>query len=239
MPVSEQGFADRQQRGQTMQTAIAGFSPAFAPADASLAPAAFLTFVGQLDVLNTEVGTLATQYTNGVEQRAPMMADIQERAARVLEYVKSNSVWAEFVPGLKKYVDKIRGNRPATPKPPASGEAPGSAPAKKRSQGELSFGDIEENFERLIAALASVPGYAPPATELTIANLTTLATTFATKNLTMATLGNSLIMKQAARLKAFDGPGGLKDKMKAIKSAVRSQYGTDSAEYESVKGIGL
>ncbi len=239
MAITEAGFADRQQRGQTMQAAIAALSPPFVPADASLAPAPFLTFVNMLDLLNTDVGTLSSQYTNGVQQREPMVADIKNRSLRVLEYVKSNSVWAEFVSALKKLVDKIRGNRPKTPKAPTPAEGPGSAPAKKRSQGEQSFGDIEENFERLIAALAAIPGYAPPAADLSIANLTTLATDFATKNLTMSTLGITLGLKQKARLDAFDGPGGLRDKMKAIKSAVRSQYGTDSAEYEQVKGVGL
>ena len=179
------------------------------------------------------------QYTTGMSQRTPMIVDIRDRAARVLAYIKSNTAWTEFVPGIKAYVDKIRGNRTRASKPPTSGETPGSPPAKKRNKGELSFGDIEENFGKMIAMLDSVPGYAPPATELSIANLTTLATTFATKNLTMATLGNEIGMKQRARLTGYDGPGGLREKMKAIKDAVKSQYGSNSAEYQQVKGLGL
>jgi hypothetical protein len=220
-----------------LQTAVAGFSPAFAPVDASLAPAAFLTFLNSLDAMGTDVGTAVGLYTNGVQRRTPMMADIQDRALRVLSLVKSNASWAAFLPNIKKLVDKIRGNTPKQPKPPAPGEGPGSPPAKKRNTGEQSFADIEDNFEKLIAALGSVPGYTPPASDLTIANLTTLATDFAAKNLAMSTLGNTIGMKQKARLEAFDGPGGLKEKMKAIKEAVRSQYGSTSAEYEQVKGI--
>jgi len=237
MPISEKSFSDRRQRGVDLQTAVAGFSPAFAPADATLAPAPFLTFLNGLDTLNTEVGTLEAQYTNGVNQRTPMVADIQDRALRIHSYVKSNAAWKPFQPAVKSYVDKIRGNTPRPPKPPAPGEVPGSPPAKKRNKGELGFGDIEDNFEKLIAALASIPGYAPPAADLTIANLTVLATDFATKNLAMSTLGNTIGMKQKARLDGYDGPGGLKDKMKAIKEAIRSQYGSSAAEYEQVKGI--
>jgi len=84
-----------------------------------------------------------------------------------------------------------------------------------------------------------VPGYAPLAAELSLMTLALLANEFAAKNLAMATLGNVLGMKQQARLDSYDGSGGLCEKMKAIKSAVRSQFGTSSAEYGQVKGIGL
>lgn len=239
MPLTEQSYADRQQRGRNLQTAIASFSPAFAPAEPTLLPAAFLTFLETLDTLNTEVGSLSAQYSTGVQERMPMLADIKERAARVLAFVQSNSAWTAFVPSLKKYVDKIRGNRPKPPAAPTSGEDSGSAPVKKRNQGEQSLGDIEEHFERLIASLSAVPGYAPPAADLTIANLTLAADAFAAKNLALATLGNTLGMKQKARLEGYDGAGGLREKMKAIKAAVRAQYGTSSPEYGQVKGIGL
>jgi hypothetical protein len=235
MPITEKSFADRLQRGRDVQTAIAVFVPAFAPADASLGATPFGNFLDDLDDLNTEVGTLVAQYTTGVAERTPMVEDIKDRAGRVLAYLKSNSAWKAFVPGIKLLVDKIRNNRLRAPKPPTPGE--GAEPVKKRNKGEQSYGDIEENFEKMIAALGAVPGYAPPATDLSIASLTTLATTFATKNLTMSTLGNQIGMKQRARLEQYDGPSGLKEKIKAIKNAVRSQYGTDSAEYNQIKGI--
>ena len=54
-----------------------------------------------------------------------------------------------------------------------------------------------------------------------------------------STLGNTVGMMQKARLDAHNGSGGLRDKMKAVKEAVRSQYGSGSAEFQHVKGIGL
>ena len=53
----------------------------------------------------------------------------------------------------------------------------------------------------------------------------------------MSTLGNTVGMKQKARLEAYDGEAGLRAKMKAIKEAVRSRYGSSSAEFQQVKGI--
>ena len=239
MANTELSYADRLQRGRDMQTATVGFSPAFAPVDSTLGAASFLTFLDGLDTLNTEVGTLLGQYTTGVAQRTPMVEDIKDRSLRVLSLIKSNAVWKAFLPAIKSLVDKIRGNTPKPPKPPAPGESPGSPPAKKRNKGEQSFGDIETNFEKLIALLAGVPGYTPPAADLTVANLTTLANDFAAKNLAMSSLGNQLGMKQKARSDAYDGDTGLRARMKAIKEAVRSQYGSSSPEYEQVKGIAL
>ena len=239
MAISETSFADRLQRGRDMQTATAVFTPAFAPADASLAAAAFLTFLDLIDVQNTTVGTLLGQITTGANQRDAMVLDIKDRALRVLSFVKSNAAWKSFLPQIKRLADKIRGYRTARATPPASGEAPGSEPAKKRSQGEQSHGEIKENLEQLVAALGSIPGYAPAAADLTIASLTTLAADYAAKNAAMAALYRQAGMEQKDRLENYDGPSGLREKMKAIKQAVRSQYGSNSAEYQQVKGIAL
>ena len=143
-------------------------------------------------------------------------------------------MWKKYLPGIKSLVDKIRDNRPKPPKPPAPAEGPTSPAAKKRNKGEQGFGDIATNFEKLVAALAPVPGYAPPATELTIANLTTAAGNFNTQNSTMSTLNINLGLQQRDR---SDGYDTLRSKMKAIKEAVKSQYGSSSAEYDQVKGI--
>ncbi len=57
MANTEQTFADRLQRGRTMQSKIAGFTPAFAPADVSLLPPAFELFLDDVEAANTVVAT--------------------------------------------------------------------------------------------------------------------------------------------------------------------------------------
>lgn len=236
MAITESTFADRLQRGREMQVATAGFSPAFAPLDASLAPAAFDTFLNGLDTLHTTTGALVTQYSTEVPLRNDMVSTIKRLTAQVLSTIKSNPAWKNHVPAIKSLADKIRGIRPKAPKatPPPPGETP-PAP-KRRSTGEQGYGDIEENFERLIAALGAVAGYTPPATEITIAALTTLANSYAAKNLAMATLFAQLTTSQRDRLDQFNL---LREKMKAIKQAVRGQYGPGSPESGQVGGIDL
>ena len=237
MPVSEKSFADRLGRGRLMQAAIAVFDPPFVPAEASLEEAAFETFLDTLDTLNTETANLVTQYSNGVDEREVLVTDIKARVLRVLSFVESNAAWKKYARGIKTLADKIRGNRPRKPKPPAPSETPGSPPAKARNKGEQSFAEIEENFEQLIAAVQGITGYTPPATAITVASLQTLSTNFSTKNSDMAALGRQVVLKQGERLDAYDGEGGLREKMLAIKKAVRAQYGSSSTEYDAVKSI--
>ena len=237
MPISEKTFADRLGRGREMHAAIALFAPPFAPADVSLLPPAFNTFLDDLDTSNTDTGTLGSSYTTNVDERTDIVKDIKDRALRVLSYVESNSAWISSARGIKTLVDKIRGvvSRPA--KAPAPGETPSSPQARRRRKGEQSYGDIAANLERLIAALQTIAGYAPPASELTVASLTTLATGYSALNTSMATLAQQAGRSQRDRLDGYDGPDGLSAKMKAIKKAARAQYGTASGEYAAVKSI--
>jgi len=234
MAISETSFADRVQRARLMQTTVAGFLPAFAPLDASLAATPFGNFVDDLDDLNTTTAGLVSQYSTEVPLRNDMVTLIKRLAAQVLSTVKSNPAWKNHVPLIKSLTDKIRGIRPRAPKPapPPPGETP--AAVKQRNKGEQGFGEIEENFERLIAALGAIAGYTPPATEITIAALTTTANNFAAKNLSMATLFAQLTTSQRDRL---DGFKQLSAKMKAIKQAVRGQYGPGSPEDDQATPI--
>jgi len=234
VPISEEGFADRLQRARTVQSAIAQFDPAFDPADESLDPATFDVFLDDLDEQNTNTATDVGTYSTDVNARVDMVKDVKKRVLRVKAYVKSNVAWKNHFPKVRSLSDKIRGYRPSTPKPPAGDEPPGSPPAKVRSKGEQSYGEIEENLERLIAAVQAIPGYAPPAAELSIASLQALATSLSTKNSTMGSLSIQVNVKQRERVSGFNT---LSDKISAIKEAVKSQYGIDSPEYQSIKGI--
>ena len=237
MAVSETSYLDRLGRGRTMQAAVTGFSPAFAPADASLLPVAFATFLDSLDTLNTATVTLVDQFSAAAEGRKGAVKDLYDRAGRIHAYVASNKEWAKQVRSVKTIVDKIRGNQPKPSKPPTGAETPDQT--KQRSSGERSYAEMEGHLNRLIPALQAIVGYVPPATELTIAQLQALATSLHTQNLNVANLERQTAAKQAERFENYNGGEGLKEKMKAIKAATRAQYGSSSDEYLSVKSIAL
>ncbi len=237
MAVSERGYVDRLGRGRTMQAAIAGFLPAFAPVDVSLSPTTFAEFLDSLDALNTATVTQVDQFSAAAEGRKATVKDLYDRAGRILAFVESNKDWAKQLRSIKTIVDKIRGNQPRPNKPPTGSETPDQT--KQRSSGERSYTEMEGHLDRLIPALQALGGYSPPAIELTIVRLTLLAGSLHAQNLNVANLERQTAAQQAERFEAYNGDAGLKEKMKAIKAATRAQYGSSSSEYEAVKSIAL
>lgn len=232
MPESETSYADRLQRGRSMKSAIAGFIPPFAPPDATLLPAAFDTFLNGLNTLNTTAATKKADWQSSVADRIAMVKDIKARALRVSSHVKSNAAWKAQFPAVKAAAEALRGYR--IPKPKAEPH-PEVVQPKARQQGDQSFADIKNLLDKLTAALGHVPTYDTGApADLTIATLSALATDLDALNQLVATKEQALI---SARTKRAAGYETLKDKMKAIKEAAVSQYGSRSPQHTQVRAI--
>ncbi len=239
MANAETTFADRHGRAETMQSTIAAFVPVFAPSDVSLLPAAFDAFLTTVNTANVAVSTAEAEATNDVMLRAGLLKSIKERTTQIVGYVKSNKAWKNYLPAVKKAADKVRGYHPpkAKPAPPPPGSTPPPA-VPKRNQGEQSYADAEGLFCKVIEAVKKVPGYAPTAdSNIQIAQIESLLNGFGSANRDVGVSDVALTNKQVARLKLYDGPDGLREKMLAIKEAAKGQYGGQSAQYLSVKSI--
>lgn len=233
MPDSERSFADRLQRGHELSAAIGGFTVAFAPADADLLPPAFGQFLLDVGALNSAVTEVGASWTDDVAKRAAKVVEIKARALRALARVKSNAAWKTHLPAVKTAADNLRGYRAPAPKPPAEGPAP-----KTRQKGDQSFGDIKALTDKLVAALTKVSGYDTgcPA-DISVAGMSSVSLQLDGLNQLVAGREQALAAARAPRKAAYDGEGGLKEKMLAIKEAVKSQYGSQSPEFLQVKGI--
>ena len=233
--VTEKSFADRLGRGRDMQAAIAGYTPTFAPADMSLTPVAFNTFLDSVAALNTAVANAEALWKNNAQARVTMVKDIKAKALRVLSRVKSNTLWKGQVALVKAAVDELRGYRlPRIKSPPDV-----TPPVKTKPKGDQSFSDIKGLLDKVIACLAQVSGYTTGApAEITTLAMTTLATSLDTLNKAISANEASLSSSRRARLAGYDADDtGLKAKMLAIKEATRSQYGAQSSQYLEIKGI--
>lgn len=241
MANSETSFADRLQRGITLQAALAGFTPAFTPADAALAPATFATFLKSLDTMNKAVATAEAEWKDTAASRLALVAEIKARALRASARVKSNTAWKRQVTAVKTAADNVRGYRPPTPKLPPNPEE-GNLPGPGRAKSDQSFGDIKVLLDKLIAALALVDGYDTGApTDITVASFTALSTQLDGFNQMVAGKEQALTAVRGPRNEAYatdlEGEPCLRTRMKAAKEATKSQYGTLSKEYAQVKGI--
>lgn len=236
---TESSFADRLARGQLMQGKIALFTPAFAPADGTLTAASFLTFCGTVEAANDETAVALDAWRTVVKERQDLVKEMKATATRVIAYLKSSPTFAGRLKNAKAAADKLRGVRPRAPKNPPP--APGTPAAKKRNTGDQSYADLEKHFKVLINAVTGLAAYAPaPLTNpITLANLNGTLSTYKSKNAALIPLESTWRDKVDARSKKFDGPGGLRAKMKAIKNATKAQYGQNSSQYEQVKNIKL
>lgn len=79
--------------------------------------------------------------------------------------------------------------------------------------------------------------YAGSPGDISTAGLAAIATQLDGLNQLVAGKEQALASVRAPRKEAYDGGGGLKEKMLAIKEAARSQYGPKSPEFLRIKGI--
>lgn len=240
MANTESSFADRLQRGHELQTALAGFSPAFDPADPALTPAAFAVFLTGLGTMNTAVATADADWKDCAATRAALVTEIKARALRANSRVKSNSAWKAQQPAVKAAADALRGYRPTAPK--AAVDPAAAKPTRARSKTDQSFGDVKLLLDKLIAALARVPSYNTAApVDISSASLEALSTQLDGLNKMVAGKEQALAAARGPRNSAYDEdlPSApcLRTRMLGAKEATRSQYGSSSGQYAQVKGI--
>jgi hypothetical protein len=232
MANSEQSFADRLGRADTMVEAIKAAEPDFSPADNTITPAAFEMFVADLEMINDEANAANGEYSTAVRERVAMVKDIKGRALRAFRYVLSNQAWEHHAGSIKLTYDKLRDNQPKPTPLPVEGTAGEVTRAIKT--GEQSFADIDSLFTKFVVGLSKIAAYTPPADELTLVKLQALNASFSALNKSMAGLAETASLKIRKRQAGF---ADLKTKATAIKNAASSQYGMKSATYASIKGL--
>ena len=242
MPTNtENSFADRLGRARLMQTKIADFVPLFAPVDPNITPAAFESYCNGCEQANTAVSDAEVDYTTTTGSRSAAAIALQALAGRVQDHVEGVAAWKKY---HKSIVDASRAVRGvSTPSKKAAAPAPGGAPVKRARAGGKSqqgYADIAKHFSKLVKAVGKIVGYsAPNGTGMKLAELQVSEDAYLQLNSDVQDAESTLETAQTARSNYYDGEGGLKEKMKAIKKAVSGQYGRGSDEATSVAGIAL
>ncbi len=240
MPTNENSFADRLNRGNQLQTVIAGFSPVFNPADSDLTAASFANFLADLDAKNNAVDAAEPTLTLLIHDRITATAEAREKARRIRDYVTSVVTWKKYHDTITKAASKMLGYAASSKKaaPPAQ---PPATPPKKVGIGaktQRAFDDVERFFKKLNEAVKKITGFTAPALSgLTIAELETQQTAYKDLNSAVNTADSALDDLQRDRQQIYDGENGLSDKMRAIKKAVGAQYGLKSTEAAAAKAI--
>lgn len=229
MANSETTFGDKLARGYTLQEAIkqmAGYHP---PED-DITPDKYLIFLDSVDAKNISVATLKEQYLISTKDRSELFFNdegVKKRASYVLAYCKSRSDLKIQTELIRRICKKIQNYKKPKVKDSSTND-------KKRTLGEQSFGDFVKLFGDLIEAVREIPSYDPANDLIKIHQMEVFRTSLLNAN---TNVGDkfylySIVIKE--RLELYDI---LKSKMLRIKAAVKSQYGINSNEYLSIKGI--
>ena len=236
---SEKSFADRLSRAHSLHAFIVGFTPLFAPLDPNITAGAFLSYCNGCEAANTVVSDAEADYTNKTGDRAAAAADLKALAARVEDSVTSNVAWKKFHKSVIDASQAVRGTKTPGKKPAL---APGTPPKRAR-QGAFSqqgYQDIAKHFGKLIKAIEKITSYTIlPGSGLAVVDLNVALATFTALNSSVQGAEATLDVAQTNRSAFYDGEGGLKEKMKAIKKATSGQYGRGSAQFASISGIAL
>ena len=222
-----------------MQAFIAGFVPTFTPLDSNITAGAFLSYCNGCEGANTAVSDAETDYTNTTGDRAGSATDLKALAARVEASVTSNVAWKKFHKSVIAASQDVRGTKTPGKKP---APAPGAPPktARQGAQSQQGFSDIAKHFGKLIKAVEKITGYtAAPGSDLALVDINASLTAFAALNTSVQAAEVALDSAQTSRSDYYDGEGGLREKMKAIKKATSGQYGRGCAQFASIRGIAL
>jgi hypothetical protein len=242
MANAEKSYRDRQGRSMVLRDLCAGFTPSYAPEDTSLTLVNFGLFMGGVETANVAVENLEVNYTNNATARIALVKSIRDATTQAVGYVKSNKAWATHFKAVKMAADKLRGVRPPSkPAPPLPVSPGGEPPAvvEKRNKGEQAYVELEAHLRTLITALTECQGYNPPSATIALNNFHAMLSQFRGLNAFICTLSAQLTTaREVRRVLYFSGDECLEVKFQAIKNAVKGQYGQNSAQYGSVKGLG-
>lgn len=223
-----------------MRDSTAGFTPVFAPADTTLTATNFNTFIGTIGSANTSVETLAINYTTSATTRVALVKAIRSAVTQALGYVKSNKAWANNFKAVKMAADKLRGVSPPSntepPPTPPPGE-PVPPPEKSRNKGEQAYVELCAHLGSFITAITACAGYAPTATKISLSTFNGLLSQFNGLNGFISQLDSQLTTARENRRRLYFDGDCLQTKFQAVKDAVKGQYGQNSSQYGSVKGI--
>ena len=105
-------------------------------------------------------------------------------------------------------------------------------------EGGQAFAETALLFEQLMGIASGAPNWSLGVpVDISPTTLTTLLNQLKSLNTSIATLQSTLKTNRQKRQALYTGPKSLQVKFQALKNAVKGQYGQDSAEAASVRGV--
>ena len=171
-----------------------------------------------------------------VAGRAAAYKPLKKLVTRCLNIFLASDALEQVKNGARSLARKLRGEDTSTPPPPP---VPGQTPEENQhSTIQQSFAMIAENFGLFIEMLRAEPTYLPGKDDIKLVALDALLVTLLAKNGEVDTAFVEWKAKLSDRDKIFfDETGGLVDVALGTKKYILGDFGSDSPEYNAIKGI--
>lgn len=237
---SEIGHPNNVANFNTLISRVQGYGTRYNPTNPAIKVPALQTVYTNATGAMTLVSNKKPAYTNDVNTRQKLFADMELLATRIKNsFAATQNVSDALVKDAETIIRKIRGARKdkiiVAPTPPA--ENPPDTPVQI-SASQQSYDQQVEHFTNLIALVASVLTYAPNETELQNASLSTFLTNL--KNANTAVINSTtpyLTAMQSRNTVLYASATGLVDLAQEVKKYVKSVKTITLAEYRQISGL--
>lgn len=234
--MAETGHARNVQRFQEMVTFVAGWGPSYDPTNPAILLAALQSKLTGANAAIDSVSDAVAQLKNAQNERENKFGGLRKLTTRMVNYYDSTGAAANKVADAKSLKRKIDGKRaetlvddPSTPEDESAGGI---------SVSQQSYTQLVEHFDNLLELFGQDPLYDPNETDLTIATNDTLSTEMKTANTNVINNNVNTSMSRGGRdTELYADDSGLVDVAMFVKKYVKAAYGTDSMQYNQIKGL--
>jgi len=238
--ISETGHAQNVANLETLISSFTAFGTSYNPSNNSITLTALQSLLSDAKKSLSDVNIAFSTYTIATTDRSNAFKPFSKLVTRVNNALKASDTNKRLDESAQAIVRKLQGTRASaklTDVEKASLEAQGKS-TTQISTSQMSFDNKLENFDKLIALLASVPNYNPNEVDLKIDTLKALYADLKAKNAAVAsaevTLSNARIARNALM---YTPNSGLVDRALNAKMYVKSVFGTSSPYFKQISKL--
>lgn len=233
---SEVGHARNVQRFEELVAFVTSWGASYQPSNAEIELSKLNNKLSDCQTAIDVVSTSLADTKTARNDRENVFKGLRKLTTRVVNFYASTSPDENDLDSAKSLKRKIDGKRAEQVEDDP--DTPDDESANTISASQQSYTQLVEHLDNLIELLSNDASYNPNENDLKIVTLTTLSTNMKAANTNVinnvVTLSNS---RGDRDFKMYEKESGLVDKAMLVKKYVKAAFGTDSMEYNQIKGL--
>ena len=231
---SEKTFGQRYQSGRNLVTLIENLKN-YKPSNEDIMAENFSVFMDEVDQANSDVAQKKAALTEAQSARNEGFygtGGLKKTAPMVRDFIASTNGGRASTAfrNIQRECQKMM-NYSKPKKTKDDGKAT-AAEKKAVSKAETSFGSLLQDAKNILEVIKTVSAYAPSNPSLTVEGYGKFIANLEKLNETVAKLKHELDVAVEWRGKLYEGPNGLRERIRMTKDYIRANYGKTSNEFK-------